>query len=89
MNAPTEIPDPRYLSRNVRRALVWLVMPGPRFFRTARGYGRYPYFIRLSLANELRQRGLARIEQSGELIATGAGRTVEAVMSERAERKRA
>lgn len=80
------------LSRQQRAALRLGVMPGIRLFRTRGGWGRTPHRVSLDVAASLGALGLMRVSHAlrdPQLVITGHGKIVEAVLTERSTRRRA
>lgn len=83
--------NPRDLSSQQRRALA-LLASGARLYRLQGGWGRAPSRVSLDVAMSLQARGLVRVDRSGinpQLVLTGAGQTIQAVIEVRRERRRA
>ncbi|MBS9720064.1 hypothetical protein JYU29_05100 [Tianweitania sp. BSSL-BM11] len=82
----TQLPDPRTLSAQQRRALNLICSP-LRLMRARNGYGAVPNKISLNVASSLKGLGLARMEKNTQLVPTGAGRQVQAVIEVRRDRR--
>jgi hypothetical protein len=81
--------DPSTLSTQQRRALR--IMSERRIYRRPGGYGRAPFTVSLDVSNSLCALGLARKDLSGmqhELVLTYLGKTLQAVIEQRAQRRK-
>ncbi len=82
--------DPRDLSPTLKNALMTVREYSPS--RVRNGYGRQESFVTLRAAEQLRLKGLARVELSGtrgnRLLLTGAGFNTWSVMVARQDRRK-
>lgn len=81
-----------HLSRQQRAALTLGVRPGIRLFRTRGGWGRLPHRVSLDVAASLVALGLMRVSyalRDPQLVITGNGKIVQAVLESRSTRRKA
>jgi hypothetical protein len=90
MKRPSGIVDPSMLSARQRRALGLAGKPGTRLIRSKGGWGFLPDRVSLDVAASLVGLDLCRVDRSGrhpELVLTGSGQMVRAVVEQRKARR--